>query len=191
VRSVFLVATSLFVVTHLDTFAVLVAFCVDEAYTTTEVLVGHYLGFTGGLAAAVVLATVAGATLGEWAFLLGVVPLSIGLWSLFRRRDDDAPAVRETVETPGGVAVVAGAGLGLSGENLAVFVPFFGGLDATTLAAVVAYYLLAAGALFGVALTVARRTVADPPAWVDRWLVPTMLVLVGVYVLATGFLVGG
>jgi len=191
VRSVLLVATSLFVVTHLDTFAVLVAFCVDEAYTTGEVFVGHYLGFAGGLAAAVALATMAGVTLREWTFLLGLVPLTIGLWSLLRRRDDDAPAVADTVETPGGVAVVAGAGLGLSGENLAVFVPFFGGLDATTLAVVVAYYLLAAGLLFGVAFAVARWTAADPPAWVDRWLVPTMLVVVGVYVLTTGFLVGG
>ena len=189
-RAVLLLATWLFIITHIDTFAVLVAFAVDEAYTTAEVIVGHYLGFTAGLAGAVVLATVADAALREWTFLLGVVPLALGVWGLVRRRDDEAPPVVNDEETPGGVVVVAGAGVGLSGENLAVFIPFFSGLDTATLAAVVGGYLVAAGVLVAVAIRIARRTAADLPPWVDRWLVPSMLALVGLYVLSTGLVIG-
>ncbi|SNR49083.1 cadmium resistance transporter [Halorubrum vacuolatum] len=185
-RTVLLLATWLFIITHIDTFAVLVAFGVDEAYTTAEVVVGHYIGFTAGLVGAVILATVAGAAFRGWTFLLGVVPLALGVWGLLRRRDDEAPPVVNDEETPGGVAVVAGAGVGLSGENLAVFIPFFSGLDAVTLAAIVGFYLVAAGVLVVVALAIARRTAADLPPWVDRWLVPAMLALVGLYVLGAG-----
>ncbi|MWV66087.1 cadmium transporter [Halorubrum sp. JWXQ-INN 858] len=198
-RSTLLLATGLFVVTHLDTFAVLVAFCVDDAYTTGEVFAGHLVGVAVGLAAAVALATVADAALREWAFLLGAVPVAIGVLSLRYRRSDDplpnADGVGTRVRGFGpldgfaGFAVVAAVSVGLSGENLAVFVPFFIGLTPDELGAVIAWYVAASVVTFLLAGGVARAAPTKPPAWVDRWLVPGTLVVVGLYVLGTGFAV--
>lgn len=184
------VAAWLFAVTHLDTFVVLVAFCTDEEYRTIEVLVGHLAGFLIGLAVAVVAAVVATGIFHAWTFLLGFVPLSMGLWGLLRRRPDVDPDETAIVPGSGGrIGVVTATGIGLSGENIAVFVPFFVGLEPGELAFVLGTYLVGAGVVFLLALLAGRRAATvGLPEWVGRWLVPIVLVVVGAYVLLTGWI---
>lgn len=181
-----------FAVTHVDTLVVLVAFCTDEGYHTSEVFVGHYLGFGLGLAVALVGTALAAETLQESAFLLGTVPLALGVWGMFRRRPSN-PSRARTVPARrfGRVGIITMAGVGLSGENVAVFVPFFATLSPTELLVVCVVYLVAAGVTFVAAFVVARRTVAAGlPDWVDRWAVPASLTLIGLYVLSAGWLAG-
>ena len=184
------VAVWLFVVTHVDTLAVLVAFCTDEEYYTVDVFVGHYLGFAAGLIAAILGAFLVADVLREWAFLLGILPLGLGLWGFARRSPD--PHVPELLETPDRlerVVIVATAGLGLSGENVAAYVPFFLTLQRDVLGVVIAMYVVGGVAVFLVAMAIARRTAAmTMPEWVERFLVPAMLVIVGLHVLTAGWL---
>lgn len=188
--TVLVVAIGLFVVTHLDTFLVLVAFSLDEAYRRREVLLGHYLGFSLGLLAAVLGAGVATELLEGRTFLLGLVPLCLGLWGLKRRRPDGEDSRTGATDGPlARLTIVTTAGVGLSGENLALFIPFFVTLSIEQLTIVVGSYLLFAGVLYGVALAVATAASSNgPPRWVDRWLVPIVLITVGTYVLVTGWL---
>jgi len=187
-----IVAVWLFAVTHLDTLLVVGAFCADNDYRLREVLVGHYLGFSAGLGAAVGGAVLAAELLQGWTFLLGVVPLGLGLWGLLRQPPETTVAESPVVPTAlGRIGIVTVTGLGLSGENIAVFVPFFVELSRSELALVVAVYLIGAGVLFLVAYAIVSRVAVDGiPDWLDRWLVPTVLVLIGGYVLVTGWLVG-
>jgi len=191
VEHILFVSVWLFAVTHLDTLLVIGAFCADNDYRHREVLVGHYIGFSVGLAGAVAGALLAAELFQEWTFLLGLVPLSIGLWGLFRRPPELTVADSPVLPTAAGrVGVVTVAGIGLSGENIAVFVPFFAELSATELAIVIVGYLLGAGLVFLTALLAVTRVAVDGiPDWLDRWLVPTVLVLVGGYVVVTGWLV--
>lgn len=185
-----LVAAWLFTFTHVDTFVVLTAFCADEDYRLGEVLIGHVAGFSLGITAAVVGAFAAAGLLQEWTYLLGVVPLTLGVWGLLRTHPDaELPETPEIPEPVSNVGVVTMAGVGLSGENVAVYVPFFAGLTKVELAAVVALYVVAAGVVFLLAAGVVRLLPdARTPAWVDDWLVPVVLVAVGVYVLSVGWL---
>lgn len=185
------VATWLFLLTHLDTFAVLVAFCADEDYRGFEVLIGHYAGFGIGLLAAVVGATLASVFLLRWTFLLGIVPLGLGVWGLLRRHPatavDDVQSVPDVI---GRIWIVTAAGIGLSGENLALFIPFFTGLSTVELTLVVVVYLISAGVLFVLAALVGQRSVdVGVPASIQRLLVPVVLLVVGLYVLSTGLIV--
>lgn len=188
--SVLAVAIWLFAVTHVDTLAVLVAFCTDDTYRLREVLVGHYIGFGVGLAGAILIAVVTADFLQGWAFVLGFVPIALGLRGLSRRRI--AKVTLDTDDLPGPIGrftVVVGVGIGLSGENIALFVPFFVPLSSAELAVVVGLYLICAGALFLLAFALSRWAVAiGPPPWLDRWFVPSMLVVVGSYVIVTGLL---
>lgn len=174
----------------MDTFVVLTAFCADADYSLGEVLLGHLVGFSLGLAAAVAGAFVAAGVLQEWTFLLGVVPLALGLWGLVRsRREVGVPETPELSEPVSHVGVVAMAGVGLSGENVAVFVPFFVGLTVSELAAVTALYVVCAGAVFVLAASIVRLVPeARTPDRVDDLLVPVVLIVVGVYVLFAGWL---
>ncbi|MCU4925257.1 cadmium resistance transporter [Halobacteria archaeon AArc-dxtr1] len=187
-----LVGVWLFAITHVDTLVVIGAFCADNDYRVWEVLVGHYVGFSIGLAAAIIGTIVAAELLQEWTFLLGFVPLSIGLWGLVRRPPettiDDLPVVPNSL---GRIGVVAVAGIGLSGENVAVFIPFFVELSPRELFFVVCVYLIGAGLVFLTALQIVSRVAVDGISdRLDRWLVPTVLVGVGGYVIVTGLIIG-
>lgn len=191
---VFLVALWLFVLTHVDTFVALVAFCANKKYRPWEVVVGHYLGFSLGLLLALLGALLATEFLQSWTFLLGIVPLMLGGWGVFRHRSgSDLP---EQVDVPSPidrVGVVTTTGIGLSGENVAVFIPFFVTLSSSELAAILVLYLVCAGVVFVLASFVTRHAaVFDLPDWLDRWLdqwlVPVTLLVVGVYVLGAGWL---
>lgn len=184
-----IIALWLFAITNLDTFLLLVAFCADEHYGLSEIVLGHYLGFSLGLLGAIVGALVVGEMLHEWAFLLGAVPLCMGVWGLARRRGRAEPAVLE-VPAPGieRVLIVTIAGLGLSGENIALFVPFFLRLSPGELLTVVVSYLFAAGLVLLLAWIVATRLVrVRIPDWIEQILVPLTLVIVGGFVLLAGW----
>ena len=180
----------LFAVTHVDTLIVLVAFCADDRYGFPEVLVGHYLGFGLGLLVAVVAAVLAPEAFRESAFLLGVVPLGMGVWGIVRGASDVASP---DTESTGGwldrIFVVGAAGVGLSGENVVVFVPFFVTLTAFEFAVVIATYVVAAAVPLLLALLLAKRARRiGLPTWVEAWLVPIALVVVGGYVLVVGWI---
>ncbi len=189
--SVLFVAFWLFVLTHIDTLVVLTAFCADTEYRTGEVVVGHYLGFSGGLLVAVIAAVVAAELLQRWTFLLGVVPLGLGLWQLSRGKPTTEESESPTPSTTGNrVGVVTAAGIGLSGENIAAFVPFFVDLSTVELSVVVFGYLIGAAVVFLAALVLSRsRVVSELPDWTDHLLVPLVLVFLGTYVLVTGWAV--
>jgi len=185
-----LLAVSLwfFAVTHVDTLVALVAFCADESYRVVEVLLGHYVGFSVGLAAAILGALFTAEALQESAFLLGIVPLALGLAGFARRRPSSPRDGSQPASALTRTGTVATAGVGLSGENVAVFVPFFATLSPGELVVISLVYVCAAGAVFVIALVVARRSAAGLPDWTDRWLVPASLVVIGLYVLTTGWL---
>ncbi len=192
-ESILAVAVGLFVLTNLDTLLVTIAFCLDDTYATIDVLTGYTVGVVVGLVGAVTGGLLAAELLQDGAFLLGVVPLGIGLWGLTRRRPKASTPASTTGRTRlnrrGRIGVVSVTAIGLNGENLAVYVPFFAGLNPTERLVVVAVYLLAAAILFLVALGGARLAGdTDHPAWIDRWIVPTVLVFVGGYVLVSGWL---
>ena len=190
-ETILLVGVWLFAVTHLDTLLVIGAFCADNDYRLWEVLVGHYVGFCVGLAAAVVGAILAAELLHEWTFLLGVFPLSLGLWGLLRQPPEttveELPVVPNSL---GRIGVVTVAGLGLSGENVAVFVPCFVDLAPSELTLIIIVYLIGGGVVFLTAFVIVSRVATDGiPDWLDRWLVPTVLVLVGGYVVVAGWII--
>ncbi|WP_255191102.1 cadmium resistance transporter [Natronobeatus ordinarius] len=190
-ETILLVGVWLFAVTHLDTLLVVGAFCADNDYRLREVFVGHYVSFCIGLAVAIAGAVLAAELFQEWTFLLGVVPLSLGLWGLLSQPPEttieESPVVPNSL---GRIVVVTVAGLGLSGENIAVFVPFFVTLSPAELALIIVVYLIGGGVVFLAAFVIVSRVATDGiPDWLDRWLVPTVLVLVGGYVVVAGWII--
>ena len=189
-HSPLVVAAWAFALTNVDTLAVLVAFCADDDYRLREVLVGHFLGFAVGLAAALAVVLAAAEFLQGWVFLLGIVPLALGAWGLLQQQPDVGPSKPVVASSPAGrIEVVTTAFVGLAGENLAVYIPLFSTFSPEELTATVLLYVLAAVVWFLLAVVLARRLrAAGPPAWLDRWFVPTTLILVGAYVLLAGWL---
>lgn len=183
-------AVWIFIFTHIDTLVVLTAFCADVNYKLPELIVGHYIGFTIGLLVALFGAIIATDLFQEYAFLLGFVPLGLGIWGISRRSSDRSSETSPSSPPTrfGRATIVVIAGVGLSGENIAVFVPFFSTLSTSELLLIAVLYFAAAGVIFVLALFLGRRTHESRlPNWVEKLLVPGSLITVGLYVLAAGW----
>lgn len=184
------IALALFIATNVDVLLVLIAFCLDVDYGTIEIGVGYAMGVVVGIGGALLGAFVLTGLFANWAFLLGVIPFGLGVWGFIRREPDlDQTDPHIVPGRFGRVGVVAVASIGLNGENLAVYVPFFLERSSGELLAIVVLYLAGAAALFAIAVAVANRSYDyGHPAWIDRWLVPAILVIVGTYVLVSGWI---
>lgn len=190
---VLLVASWLFIITHIDTFAVLLAFCVDNRFRAWEIVVGYYLGSIVALIAGLLALFIAIEHFPNRIYLLGVIPIVIGLVGVAntsKRESNSIPTVDRTLSGPSvRVGTVLLTAIGLSGENLAVFIPFFVTLSTVELVAVIGLYLIGLGVVYGLSAAIARLTVDRVvPLWVDRWVVPIVLIVVGSYVVIVGWL---
>lgn len=187
---VFVTALVLFLITHVDTLLVLVAFFADGRYYRNEIVVGHVMGFGIGLLIPIIIVIAAPDHLRDLGFLFGVVPLAMGLWGFFRRQQADEPDhPPEVLDGASRVLIVLGAGIGLSGENIAIYVPFFLTLSEVELGVVTILYSIGGLGLLVLAQYLSEHPgTARVPVWIEQRLVPATLTLVGVYVLITGWL---
>ncbi|GGK62197.1 cadmium transporter [Planomonospora parontospora subsp. parontospora] len=155
-----------------------------------QIVAGQYAGI------AVLVAVSAVAALGltvvpdEWAGLLGLVPLGLGLWSLAgalraaRSGQETAPAVASGLLSVAGVTVANGA------DNISVYTPVFrtigvaSGLVTVSVFAVLTAFWCAAGAWLG-----SHRKVVAAVERSGHWLVPAVFIVIGaVIVLESGVL---
>ncbi len=187
--SVLTVAAGIFLLTHLDTVLVLLAFGTAPGYEPPEIIIGHFLSTGFGLGVSITGAVLATELLHDYAFLLGLLPLVLGIRGLYNRREASQPLkIAEHMSRRHRIGNVTFAGVGLNGENIAVFVPFFAGLTLLELTAVSVLYIIGAGLVVAVALLISLRAAAVAiPEWVETVLVPVVLILVGLYVFGAGW----
>ncbi|WP_162354570.1 cadmium resistance transporter [Natrialba swarupiae] len=186
---IIVVAFVLFAFTHFDTVIALIAFCADQEYGSSEVFLGHYLGFAIGLLLAVIGGLLFNELLHSWVHLLGIIPLTLGVLSILHRLPETNLIHRRASGYGGRIGVVAATGIGLSGENLAVFIPFFATLGLLEVIVIFILYAIGGGVLYLVASTVVRYTFSVVHlSWIDRWLVPIVLIVTGVFIMGSGVL---
>jgi cadmium resistance transport/sequestration family protein len=148
-----------------------------------QIWVGQYLGI--GALIAVSAAAALGLSLvpDQWVRLLGLLPLSLGVWGLVRairaRGGDEEPAPVAT-----GVLPVAGITIANGADNISVYTPLFRtvGPAAMTVMIVVFAALVALWCLVAWWLGSHRRVVEV----VDRfghWIVPLVFIALGVVIL--------
>jgi len=190
VLSVLVVAAGIFILTHLDTLLVLLVFGTSPGYEPPEIIIGHFISTGFGLGVALLGSVLASELLHDYAFVLGILPLILGVRGFYKRHEATQPLrVVQKMSRRHRISNVTVAGIGLNGENIAIFVPFFVGLTALELATVAVLYIVGAGVVVAVALLLSLRTATlDIPEWVETDLVPVSLILVGLYVFGAGWL---
>jgi cadmium resistance protein CadD (predicted permease) len=181
-------AVGLFAGTNVDDMVVLSALNVSRAAEGRprrwQIWTGQYLGMTALVLFA--LAAARGAILihAEWVGLLGLIPLSLGLYRLAaavraRRSNDPAPTVGAT--GLGGIVAITVAN---GGDNVAAYTPVFATQTTVEFLTTVAVFAVcvalwcSAGAL----LVSHRRIVEVLKAW-GHWLVPLVYITIGAWVL--------
>src|SRR5204862_445915 len=128
--STLLTAAGSFVATNIDDFVVLLLIAVSappEGARIWRVTGGQYLGFAAIVAISVAGAAALHAVPVEWAGLLGVIPVVLGIWQLLRlRRPGGEARTAARADTVTAVALLTIAG---GADNVSVYVPLFRRLD--------------------------------------------------------------
>ena len=180
-------AVGLFVGTNIDDMMVLAVLSASSRATGRprrwEIWAGQYLGI------AILVGVSFAASRGldripqGWLWLLGFVPLSLGIYRLAtaihaRRRGERPPA-----PAPGGILGVTGLIVANGGDNVAAYAPVFAAISAA--AAVVTIAIFAAGvAIWCLAaswLVSHHRVTQTLQRW-GHWIVPVIYILIGLYI---------
>jgi cadmium resistance protein CadD (predicted permease) len=180
-------AVGAFAGTTIDDLVVLAALFISRRTggvpTPAAIVGGQYAGFALILAAALLAAVGLTVIPDKWVGLLGLVPISFGVYELWRQRGAD-PAQRLPLAAT--ATRIAGLTFANGADNISVFTPLFRSLH-------IAGSLLAVGLFLGLvgvwcavgALLGSRKRVVATLGRVSHWLVPTVFIAVGVLILTT------
>jgi len=145
-----------------------------------QVVLGWYLGIATlvGVSAAAALGLVL--VPGHWVGLLGLAPLSIGVYKLIKTIRAVRRAVRVRPVMASGVLAVAGLAISNGGDNISVYVPVFRTIGVqrslvmvTVFAAGVAVWCLAAQLLGS------HKKIMEMIELYGHWIVPAVYMIVG------------
>ncbi|NJP32452.1 cadmium resistance transporter [Micromonospora thermarum] len=182
-------AAVVFAATDVDDIVILTLFFVAARTTGRprpgQIVAGQYLGIGALALASAVVAAGLLVVPDPWTGLLGLLPVALGVRALLDRDDDETPAV------VGGTLGVAGVTIANGADNVAVYVPVFRALGPADSAVFLLVFVVlialwcAAGAWLGGHPRVVRLVERA-----GHWLVPAVLVAIGVVILVTSGVVG-
>jgi len=185
--AVVLTAAVLFAATNVDDIVVLTVLAISSHASGQprpwHIWAGQYVGFAVLIGAS--LAAAAGLALVplHWLWLLGLVPLGLGLYRLavairaHRTGEQGSPAAVT------GLTGVIGLTIANGGDNLSVYIPVFRASSAAEITVIIAVFL-AAVALYCLASIrfVGYQTVIQAVQRWGEWIVPVVFILIGFYI---------
>ena len=185
--AVVLTAALLFAATNADDIVVLTALSISSRASGQprrwQIWAGQYAGFAVLIAASLVAA--AGLTLVplHWLWLLGLVPLGLGLGKLATAIRAHRSGQQASPAAVSGLTGVTGLTIVNGGDNLSAYIPVFRTSSAVEIAVIIAVFLAGVGlyCLASVRLSGHRAVIQAVQQW-GQWIVPVVFILIGFYI---------
>ena len=186
-------AVAMFAGTNIDDIVVLTVLFVASASQgrprAWQIVAGQYAGLITLVAISVVAALGLVIVPEDWVGLLGLLPLSLGVWGLIRGLrsgdEDEAPVVATGMVGVAAITIANGA------DNIAVYTPVFRTLGAPQTAVTIAVFLICVGIwCYAGRLLGTRRKVVDTLERVEHWLVPVGFIVLGAIILLESGVLG-
>jgi cadmium resistance protein CadD (predicted permease) len=176
-------AAAAFAVTNVDAFVVLTLLFAASRSTgvprPAQILAGQCLGFAAWVGTSVLAAAGLRLVPDRWVGLLGLVPIALGLHGLLRAHHRDPNYVPAT-----GTLSVAGLSAANGVDNVTVYVLLFAGEPTgSELLTIGTFFVLLLGWCVAAAVIGRRKKVAALVGAVGHWVIPTVFIGVGVWVL--------
>ena len=144
---------------------------------------GQYAGFAVLIGAS--LAAAAGLALVplHWLWLLGLVPLGLGLYKLAAAIRAHRSGQQASPAAVTGLAGVIGLTVANGGDNLSVYIPVFRTSSAAEIAVIITVFLAAVGlyCLASIRFAGHRAIIQAVQRW-GEWIVPVVFILIGFYI---------
>ena len=185
--AVVLSAVVLFAATNADDVVVLTVLSISSRASGQprrwHIWAGQYAGFA--VLIAVSLAAAAGLALVplHWLWLLGLLPLGLGLGKLAAAIRAHRSAQRASPAAVTGLTGVIGLTIVNGGDNLSVYIPVFRTSSAAEIAVIVAVFLVGVALYCQASILFAghRAVIQAVQRW-GEWIVPVVFILIGFYI---------
>jgi cadmium resistance protein CadD (predicted permease) len=185
--AVVLTAAVLFAATNADDIVVLTVLSISSRASGQprrwQIWAGQYAGIAVLIAAS--LAAAAGLTLVplHWLWLLGLVPLGLGLGKLATAIRAHRSGQQAAPAAVSGLTGVTGLTIANGGDNLSAYIPVFRTSSAAEIAVTIAVFLAGVGlyCLASVRLSGHRAVIQAVQQW-GQWIVPVVFILIGFYI---------
>jgi cadmium resistance protein CadD (predicted permease) len=167
-----------FAATNIDDL-VLLAIFYSQANRRWKVVAGQFLGFT-----VIIVISLTGFISGrllnpQWIRFLGIVPIVIGIKKLIAR-DEEKDTQRSS-----GVAGIALVTFANGGDNIGIYAPLFATANAAELSTFIGVYYALLGVWCCLGYLIAQHPlVARVLNRYGKWIVPFVLIALGIYILA-------
>lgn len=187
IAAVALTAVVLFAGTNADDIVVLTVLSISCRASGRprrwHIWAGQYAGFAVLIAVSLAAAAGLARVPSRWLWLLGLVPLGLGLVKLAATIRAHRSGQRADPATAGGLAGVIGLTIANGGDNLAAYVPVFRTSSAAASAVIVAVFLAGVGVLCLASLRMAghRMVIQAVQRW-GPWVIPVVFILIGLYI---------
>ena len=185
--AVVLTAVVLFAATNADDIVVLTVLSISSRANGQprrwHIWAGQYAGFA--VLIAVSLAAAAGLALVplHWLWLLGLLPLGLGLGKLAAAIRAHRSGRRASPAAVTGLTGVIGLTIVNGGDNLAAYIPVFRTSSAAEIAVIIAVFLAGVGLYCLASIRFAtHRTVTQAVQRWGEWIVPVVFILIGFYI---------
>ena len=185
--AVVLTAAVLFAATNVDDVVVLTVLSISSRATGRprpwHIWAGQYAGFAVliglSLAAAVGLALVPL----HWLWLLGLVPLGLGLAKLAAAIRTHRAGQQASPAAARGLTGVIGLTIANGGDNLSAYIPVFRTSTAAEIAVIIPVFLAGVGLCCLASIRFAgHRVVIQAMQRSGQWIVPVVYILIGFYI---------
>jgi len=182
-----LTAALLFAATNADDIVVLTVLSISSRASGQprrwQIWACQYAGFAVLIAAS--LAAAAGLTLVplHWLWLLGLVPLGLGLGKLATAIRAHRSGQQASPAAVSGLTGVTGLTIVNGGDNVSAYIPVFRTSSAAEIAVIIAVFLAGVGlyCLASVRLSGHRAVIQAVQQW-GQWIVPVVFILIGFYI---------
>jgi cadmium resistance protein CadD (predicted permease) len=185
--AVMLSAAVLFAATNADDIVVLTVLSISSRASGQprpwHIWTGQYAGFA--LLIAVSLAAAAGLTLVplHWLWLLGLVPLGLGLGKLAAAIRAHRSGQQASPAAVTGLTGVVGLTIVNGGDNLSAYIPVFRTSSAAEIAVTIGVFLAGVGlyCLASIRFATHQAVIQAVQRW-GQWIVPVVFILIGFYI---------
>ena len=190
---IILTAISAFVSTNLDDLFILAAFFANPEFRAKDVVLGQYLGFIVLLSISSLAYFAQFIIPSNWISLLGVIPIMIGIRSLFHLKQPlkDESGEKKNLDKYKNrqmVVPVALVTMANGGDNLGVYIPLFAGMDPSSLFLSATLFLIMVGVwcFLGFKL-VNNRVLGNKIKNYGHYILPFVMIFIGLVIILRGW----
>ena len=190
---IILTAISAFVSTNLDDLFILAAFFANPEFRAKDVVLGQYLGFIVLLSISSLAYFAQFIIPSNWISLLGVIPIMIGIRSLFhlKQPQKDESGEKKNLDKYKNrqmVLPVALVTMANGGDNLGVYIPLFAGMDPSSLFLSATLFLIMVGVwcFLGFKL-VNNRVLGNKIKNYGHYILPFVMIFIGLVIILRGW----